>query len=364
MKGTTTVTIPRRRRFAGLLLIPLLALAIAGCTDSDDDADDDTETTAETAPEGSGDQDDGDSCVPVGEAPDAEDDGDDTVAPPEEAAAEFSFRALDAGGPLTKAALESDDIQIGLLFSSDGAIAANEWVALEDDLNLQPADNFVPAIRDDACNDEIVAVLDAVNAELSVEDVQTLVASVSIDGDNPEDVAGTWLEDKGLPGDLTAEGEVTVGSANFAESSITAQIYGQALASAGVEVDYQADIGARDVYWAALEEGEIDLVPEFTGTLLAFLDGEADPSPDLAVTLAAVREAAAGRGISLTEPAEADSVNTFVVTGETAEEYDLSTVSDLASVPDSLVLGGPPECPERPYCLIGLQESYGLRFAA
>jgi osmoprotectant transport system substrate-binding protein len=356
------VTTTRRRRFAGLLLIPLLALAVAGCTDSDDgDEEGSGETTAETAPEATDGEAEGDSCVPAGEAPEAEE-GDDAAAEPEPAAAEFSFRALDAGGPLTKAALENGDIQIGLLFSSDGAIAANEWVALEDDADLQPADNFVPAIRDDACNDEIVAVLDAVNAELTVEDMQAAVAAVSIDGDNPEDVAGAWLEEKGLPGDLTAEGSLTVGSANFAESSIAAQIYGQALASAGVDVDYQADIGARDVYWAALESGEIDLVPEFTGTLLAFLDGDAEPSPDLETTLAEVRTAAAERGISLTEPAEADSVNTFVVTAETAEQYDLASVSDLASVPDSLVLGGPPECPERPYCLIGLQETYGLSF--
>ena len=203
-------------------------------------------------------------------------------------------------------------------------------MALEDDQDLQPADNFVPAIRTEATNDEIAAVLDAVSAELTVEDMQALVASVSIDGENPEDAAGAWLEEKGLPGDLTAEGEITVGSANFAESSVTGQLYGQALEAAGVTVDYTADIGSREVYWEALKAGEIDLIAEFTGTLLAFLDPEATPSPDVEEVLAELRPLTEEVGVTILEPAEADSVNTFVVTSETAEEYDLATVSDLA----------------------------------
>ncbi|HXH56649.1 glycine betaine ABC transporter substrate-binding protein [Iamia sp.] len=352
-----------RRRIAGALLLPLLALVVTGCTDSDDETASTGDDAAETAPETTARPDDAPETCVEADAVDPPAEGDDAPAP-EEAAAEFTFRPLDAGGPLTKAALESGDIDVGLLFSSDGAIVANDWVALEDDQDLQPADNFVPAIRNDACTDEVTAVLDALSAELTVEDMQEMVAAVSIDGDNPDAVAEAFLAEKELPGDLTAEGSITVGSSNFAESNIAAQLYGQVLAAAGVDVEYKADIGARDVYFTALESGEIDLVPEFTGTLLAFLDGEAEPSPDLDVTLAALRTVAADRGISILEPAEADSVNTFVVTGETAEELDLTTVSDLAGVDEELTLGGPPECPERPYCLIGLEESYGLRFAS
>lgn len=328
-----------RRRLAALLLIPLLAFAAAACTDSDDDEN----TSA------------GD-----GDTTEANDDG---GSEPAASGAEFTFRPLDAGGPNTKAALENGDIDIALLFSSDGAISANEWVALEDDENLQPADNFVPAIRTEVSNDDIAAVLDAVSATLTVESMQEMVAAVSIDGDNPEDVAGAYLEENDLPGDLTAEGSINVGSSNFAESNIAAQLYGQALEAAGVDVSYTPDIGARDVYYPALESGEIDLVPEFTGTLLGFLDGEATPSPDVQEVLDQLRPLAEEDGVTILEPAEADSVNTFVVTQETADEYGLATVSDLAGVPDALVLGGPPECPERPYCLVGLQDTYGLTFA-
>lgn len=323
--------ITTRRRLAAALLVPVLALGAAACTDSDDGDD----ATSD----------------------------DDSGATDETGGAEFTFSPLDAGGPNTKAALENGDIDIALLFSSDGAIAANGWVALEDDEDLQPADNFVPAIRTDATNDDIAAVLDAVSGALTVEDMQGLVAQVSIDGDNPEDAAAAYLEENELPGDLTAEGSLTVGSSNFAESNIAAQLYGQALEAAGVDVTYTPDIGARDVYYEALKSGDIDLVPEFTGTLLTFLDGEAEASSDVEEVLELLRPLAEEDGVTILEPAEADSVNTFVVTAETAEEYDLSTVSDLAGVSDPLVLGGPPECPERPYCLVGLQETYGLSFA-
>lgn len=325
-----------RRRLAAALLVPVLAFGAAACTDSDDGEDTSTDEGSDTGgtEEGGG----------------------------EQAAAEFTFRPLDVGGPNTKAALQNGDIDIALLFSSDGAIAANDWVELEDDQGLQQAENFVPAIRTEANTEEIAAVLDTVSAALTDDIVRDSVAAVAIDGENPEDVAGTILEDIDL-GDATASGELTVGSANFAESNIAAQLYGQALEQAGVSVDYTPEIGARDAYIPALENGDIDLVPEFTGSLATFLDAETEVSAEPEEALETARGLAEGRGITLLEIAPAQSANTFVVTQETAEEYSLTTVSDLASVEDPLVLGGPPECPERPYCLIGLEETYGLTFA-
>lgn len=321
-----------RRRLAGALLLPLLALAVTGCTDSDE------ETTSTGSGSGSGSGSDG---------------------------AEFQFRPLDAGGPNTKAALESGDIDIALLFTSDGAIAANDWVILDDDEGLQQAENFVPAIRTEASNDEIAAVLDAVSEGLTDEIVQDSVARVSIDGDNPEAVAADVLEEiGGSAADLTAEGSITIGSANFAESNIAAQLYGQALEAAGVDVEFTPDIGARDVYFTALESGEVDLVPEFTGSLAVFLDPEADVGSDPDAALETARGLTEERGVSLLGIAPAQSANAYVVTSETAEEYDLATVSDLATVTEELTLGGPPECPERPFCIPGLEETYGLTFAS
>jgi osmoprotectant transport system substrate-binding protein len=275
--------------------------------------------------------------------------------------ATFEFVPLDAGGPNTKSALEKGDIDIALLFSSDGAIAKNEWVSLEDDQNLQPVDNFVPAVRTEAVTPEVTEVLDAVSAALTVEGMQNLVAAVSIDGENPADVAGDFLADVSLP-DAAVTGDLVVGSANFAESEITAELYAQALESAGGTVEKKLQFGARDAYIPALLSGELDIVPEFVGTLAYFFDPEAAVSSDLDASLEVARGLAEAEGITLLEPAPADSVNTFVVTQETADEYDLTTVSDLATVTDPLVLGGPPECPERPLCLQGLIDTYGLKF--
>ena len=303
-----------------------LALVVAGC------GSDDKETTTETTGGSAG-----------GEQ------------------ATFDFVPLDAGGPNTKSALEKGDIDIALLFSSDGAIAKNDWVALEDDKDLQPVDNFVPAVRTDALTPEITAVLDAVSAALTVEDMQELVAAVSIDGENPADVAKTFLEGVEVP-DVAVSGDLVVGSANFAESEITAELYAQALEAAGASVEKKLQFGARDVYLPALEGGELDIVPEFVGTLAYFFDPNAAVSSDLEASLAVARGLAEARGVTLLEPAPADSVNTFVVTKETADEHGLKTVSDLATVTEALTLGGPPECPERPLCLKGLIDTYGLKF--
>ena len=284
-----------------------------------------------------------------------------TTSGAEGGGATFEFVPLDTGGPNTKAALENGDIDIALLFSSDGALAKNEWVALEDDQGLQPVDNFVPAVNSDKVTPEITEALNAVSAELDVEDMQSLVAQVSIGGENPDDVAAAFLEDIELP-DVAVAGDLVVGSGNFAESEITAELYALALESAGASVTTKLDFGARDAYLPALQGGELDIVPEFVGTLAYFFDPEAAVSNDLDTSYELSKELAAENGVTLLEPAPADSVNTFVVTQDTADEYGLATVSDLAGVSDPLVLGGPPECPERPLCLPGLIDTYGLTF--
>jgi osmoprotectant transport system substrate-binding protein len=275
------------------------------------------------------------------------------------AGATFSFKPLDVGGPLTKAALEKGDIDVGVLFSSDGAIAKNGWVALEDDKKLQPVDNFVAAIIKAKADATTLGVLDAVDAKLTKASLQKMVSDVSIDGKNPEDVAKAFLATAALP-QATVTSSFVVGSATFAESEIAAQLYGQALKAAGATVTFKLDFASREAYLPALESGQIDIVPEFVGTLDTFLGGTA--TNDLDATLAQAKTAAEAKGFTLNQPADADSVNTLVVTKDTAVKYKLTTTSDLKSVTDPLKFGGPPECPQRPYCLAGLKSTYGLSF--
>jgi osmoprotectant transport system substrate-binding protein len=156
------------------------------------------------------------------------------------------------------------------------------------------------------------------------------------------------------------EPTITVGSANFSESALVAEIYAQALEAEGLPVERTLNVGSREIYATALESGELDLVPEYIGTMLTFLGGEA--SSDSAATHAALQDAWAPKEISVLDYAPAQDKNGIVVTRATADELGVTTTSGLAAFNGTLVFGGPPECPSREFCLIGLQDTYGLDF--
>jgi osmoprotectant transport system substrate-binding protein len=108
------------------------------------------------------------------------------------------FRALDVGGPQTIAALKSDDVQIGLLFSTDPSIGENGFVPLADDKHLQDAENITPVIRSDKLNDEVRGLLDAVSARLSTANMTDLVGKVVIDRQRVDAAAEEFLAANGL----------------------------------------------------------------------------------------------------------------------------------------------------------------------
>ena len=108
------------------------------------------------------------------------------------------FKALDAGGPLTKTALKNGDIDVGLVFSSDGGIAANNFVVLEDDKHLQNADNIVPIIRTAKLNSEITDLFNKISAALNTADLTAMNKSADIDKQDPGDLAATWDKDHGF----------------------------------------------------------------------------------------------------------------------------------------------------------------------
>jgi osmoprotectant transport system substrate-binding protein len=157
---------------------------------------------------------------------------------------------------------------------------------------------------------------------------------------------------------------VVVASFNFPESEILAELYGQALRESGYPVEVVARLGAREVVEPALEQGKVDLVPEYLGTALTFIDdGGLPPSGDPETTHTRLLRAFATRGVSVAAFAPAEDRNGFVVTGDLARRRGLERISDLAPLAGRLTFGGPPECPDRPLCLKGLRDRYGLRFA-
>lgn len=155
---------------------------------------------------------------------------------------------------------------------------------------------------------------------------------------------------------------VTIASFNFEESELLAELYAQALEARGIRVVRQMNLGPREIVGPSLERGLVELVPEYAGSLLGFLSRRDPTSSRIADTLARLRTELLGHGLHALEPAPAQDRNTFVVTSALAGRLGLETLSDLAATED-LVLGGPPECPERPLCLLGLQRVYGASFA-
>jgi osmoprotectant transport system substrate-binding protein len=164
-------------------------------------------------------------------------------------------------------------------------------------------------------------------------------------------------------GQRSGNAMITVGSFNFPESVLLAYLYADVLAGKGYPVRVLPDLGTRELVDPALMVGLIQLVPEYTGSALEFASlGRVHATADVAGTASALATSMAARGLVTGRPATAQDGNAIVVTGATAARYKLRTISDLARVARRLVFGGPPECRERPYCLLGLRHSYGLRF--
>jgi osmoprotectant transport system substrate-binding protein len=158
---------------------------------------------------------------------------------------------------------------------------------------------------------------------------------------------------------------LSVGSFNFPESVLLAEIYGQALAAAHFPVRILPNLGPREVVDPALMDGRLQLVPEYAGSALEFFTlGRQSGIPDAGAARKALATAVAGRGLTPARPAPAQDANAIVVSAATAARYRLRSIADLATVAPGLTFGGPPECRGRAYCLPGLKRVYGLRFKA
>ena len=160
-----------------------------------------------------------------------------------------------------------------------------------------------------------------------------------------------------------ADATITVGSFDFPESILLAYIYADALTAKGFRVRVMPDLGTRELVDPALMNGLIQIVPEYTGSALDFLSmGRVDATSDAAATYRSLTRSAERRGLVAAQRAPAQDANAIVVTAATAAHYHLRSIADLREVAPRLVFGGPPECQERPDCLLGLKRIYGLRF--
>ena len=158
---------------------------------------------------------------------------------------------------------------------------------------------------------------------------------------------------------------ITVGSFDFPESVLLAEIYGQALAAVKFPVRVLPNLGPREVVDTALMDGLLQVVPEYAGSALGFFSlGRRSATANPGATNRALAVSVAARGLAAARPAPAQDANAIVVTAATAARYRLRSIADLAKVAPGLIFGGPPECPGRAYCLPGLKRAYGLHFKA
>lgn len=177
--------------------------------------------------------------------------------------------------------------------------------------------------------------------------------------------AGCGSDDKSddpLAGEKSGD-TVVVGSNNFAESILIADIYGEALKAKGVKVSYKPNIGSRETTYGLLKNGSITVLPEYNGALLAYLDAKATPKT-VAETTAAIN-AKLDKKLELLEPAAAQDKDSVTVNADTAKKHgltDKSTIADLKDIASDLVIGGSPEFQTRQQGLKGLKSVYGVEF--
>ena len=166
--------------------------------------------------------------------------------------------------------------------------------------------------------------------------------------------------------------EIVIATTNFSETNILANMYQQALEANGVNASIK-ELTTREVIEPALSTGEVQLTPEYLGSLTEFLnkkingpDAEQIASGDVDATFAAAQPLAEQENITLLTPSPAQDQNAFAVTADFAQENGLQTLTQLGeySQGSPVSLGGPPECPERPFCQPGLEETYGVDVAS
>jgi osmoprotectant transport system substrate-binding protein len=251
-------------------------------------------------------------------------------------------------------------------------VAGNQFVVLEDDKKLQTADNIIAAVNLKVAGDPaLIAALDKVADALDTPKLIALNKAVDVDRKTSKVAADEFAAAQKLTDGLAkgAGGNVVVGAPDFTEGKTLGSLYEIVLDAAGYNATVQT-VGNRELYEPSLEKGEIQVVPEYAGTFTEFLNkkvngASAQPvaSGDIDKTVTALTDLAAKAGLKVGKPSKAADQNAFAVTKAFADKYGVKTLSDFASKCSgaATVLGGPPECPQRPFCQPGLETTYNLK---
>lgn len=243
------------------------------------------------------------------------------------------FQVTDTSGPLTVEALRTGQVDAADLFTTDPAIAADNFVVLTDPKSTFPAQNIVPIVNQRKATAGVTATLNAISAKLDTAGLSALVARVVTDKANPADVAKDWLAANGLDQPTTPiNGDpLTVGSADFPENVLLATLYATALRIQGAQVVTNFGIGSREQYFPELQNGSIDVIPEYTGNALAYLDKSSSAAAPDEVYASLVK--ALPQNLRALQRSSAQDSDAIVVTRATADKYHLTSIGDLAKTP-------------------------------
>jgi osmoprotectant transport system substrate-binding protein len=250
-------------------------------------------------------------------------------------------------------------------------IAGTELVVLDDDKKLQTADNIIAAINVKSNNPALVAAVDKVADALTTDKLIALNKSVDVDRKTPENAAKEFATTEKLTDGITKGpgGALKIGAADFSEAQILGNLYKIALDAAGYSSTVQ-QIGKREVYEPQLEKGDINVTPEYAGSLTEYLNGVVNganattlASGDVDKTVTALTGLGGKRNLVFGKASAAADQNAFAVTKGVADKYSLKTLSDFAAKCSGkdTVLAGPAECPQRPFCQPGLEKTYSLQ---
>jgi osmoprotectant transport system substrate-binding protein len=251
-------------------------------------------------------------------------------------------------------------------------VAGEKLVVLNDDKKLQLADNIIPAVSTKVADPALIAALDKVSTALTVDKLIALNKAVDVDRKTSKVAADDFAKAENLTTGIEKGkgGAVKIGAADFSESATLGALYEIVLKAAGYDATVQT-IGKREVYYGQLTKGDIQVVPEYAATLTEFInqavngkDATQLASGDVDKTVTALKDIGGKQGLSFGKASSATDGNAFAVTSEFATKYGVKTLSDFASKcsGQATILGGPAECPQRPFCQPGLQKTYGIQF--
>ncbi|WP_327286921.1 ABC transporter substrate-binding protein [Streptomyces sp. NBC_01198] len=204
--------------------------------------------------------------------------------------------------------------------------------------------------------------LSAAAIVIAVATAAALLAGCSSSSDSSSSSSGGGKPKDPLAAPPADSGTVVVGSNNFAESIVLMDVYGEALKAKGIKVSYKPNIGTREITYGLVKNGTVTVLPEYNGSLLAFLDKSA-AAPTTAEAATAAITAKLDPKLTMLDPAPAEDKDSVTVNAATAAKYHLtsqSTIADLAKVGKDIVVGGSPEFQTRQQGLVGLKSQYGL----